>query len=89
MLSLAFKCVESQGVAGDYAEFGVWMGRARMPQRDHDHRGQVRVQSLTDARGDARVPRMARAQSGADAGAVASVPFAGQSFIVQTVPAAR
>jgi len=27
MLSLAFKYVESEGVAGDYAEFGVWMGR--------------------------------------------------------------
>jgi O-methyltransferase len=27
MLSLAFKYVESQGVEGDYAEFGVWMGR--------------------------------------------------------------
>lgn len=27
MLSLAFKYVESEGVEGDYAEFGVWMGR--------------------------------------------------------------
>jgi O-methyltransferase len=27
MLSLAFKYVESEGVVGDYAEFGVWMGR--------------------------------------------------------------
>lgn len=27
MLSLAFKYVEAEGVVGDYAEFGVWMGR--------------------------------------------------------------
>lgn len=27
MLSLAFKYVQSEGVSGDYAEFGVWMGR--------------------------------------------------------------
>jgi len=27
ILSLAFKYVESQGVEGDYAEFGVWKGR--------------------------------------------------------------
>ena len=26
MLSLAFKYVESEGVEGDYAEFGVWQG---------------------------------------------------------------